>query len=251
MKKETSTNDSARLEIKQVDLLAKFLRAKKEHPETVDDRAVLGLTLSMVNAGSDTTATSLAATFYHLLKNPDIMRTLVSELDAYFLLSPTNKYPSALQDCITTFADAQKLPYLDACIKETFRLHPALGGQLSERIVPPSGATISGSFIPVSCSSWLVHRHKPTFGDDAELYRPQRWLQSSSEQLSAMNRALLTFGAGPNTCVGKNIALLEMYKLVPSVLRAFEVSPLPSTRSKIYLLRRSVTRKCVAGLGPG
>ena len=227
LEKQAPTDNNGRSATKQIDLLAKFLRAKNDFPDTVDDRAVLGLTLSMVNAGSDTTATTLAAIFYHLLNNPEPMRKLISELDTYCLLSPNNNSPAALQACISTFAEAQKLPYLDACIKETFRLHPALGGQLSERVVPPSGATISGSHIPggttVSSSSWLVHRHKPTFGDDADLYRPERWLHSSHEQLSAMNKALLTFGAGPHTCVGKNIALLEIYKLVPSVLRAFEV----------------------------
>jgi cytochrome P450 len=215
-------HDSVQAETKQVDLLDKFLRAKQEHPDIVNDRAVLGLTLSMVNAGSDTTATTLAAIFFYLLKAPACMRKVYEELDAHF--GP----PRDLHSCVTSFADAQKLTYLDACIKETFRLHPALGGQLAERVVPSGGAYIAGEWVPegtqVSCNSWTAHRHKPTFGADAEIFRPERWLESREEQLSAMNRALIAFGAGPHTCVGKNIALLEIYKLVPSVLRAFSVS---------------------------
>ncbi len=214
-------HDSTQSETKQVDLLDKFLRAKAKHPDVVDDRAVLGLTLSMVNAGSDTTATTLAAIFYYLLKTPRVMLKVHEELLTHFGVA------TSLHSSITTFADSQKLPYLDACIKETFRIHPALGGQLSERLVPGGGATIASEWIPegtkVSCNSWIVHRHKPTFGQDAEMYRPERWLEAKEEQLSAMNRAFLVFGAGPHTCVGKNIALLEVYKLVPSVLRAFDV----------------------------
>lgn len=210
-----------------VDLLDKFLRAKKEFPDTVDDKAVLGLSLSMVNAGSDTTATTMAAIFYYLLKNPDAMARLRKEIDKHFP-PPSVDSPEALESCVTSFSEAQKLPYLDACIKETLRYHPALGGQLQERLVPPGGATISGEWIPggtiVSCSSWLVHRHKPTFGQDADQFRPERWLEAGEEQLSAMNRALIAFGAGAHTCVGKNIALLEINKLVPSIFRAYDVS---------------------------
>lgn len=211
----------------KVDLLDKFLRAKKEFPDTVNDKAVLGLSLSMVNAGSDTTATTMAAIFYYLLKNPTAMARLRKEIDEHFP-PPAADSAAAPESCVTSFSEAQKLPYLDACIKETLRYHPALGGQLQERLVPPGGATISGIWIPedtiVSCSSWLVHRHKPTFGQDADRFRPERWLKAGDERLSAMNRALIAFGAGPHTCVGKNIAILEITKLVPSILRAFTVS---------------------------
>jgi cytochrome P450 len=214
--------DSIQSETKQVDLLDKFIRAKKEHPEIIDEKALLGLTLSMVNAGSDTTATTLGAIFYYLLKSPASMHKLRQELDAHFGI------PDSLHSCVTNFADSQKLPFLDACIKETFRYHPALGGQLSERVVPSGGAYIAREWVPggtkVSSNSWLVHRHKPTFGDDAEVFRPERWLEAKDEQLSEMNRAMTAFGAGPHTCVGKNIAILEIYKLIPSVLRAFDVS---------------------------
>lgn len=219
--------EKSQSEKRKVDLLDKFLRAKKEFPDTVDDKAVLGLSLSMVNAGSDTTATTIAAIFYYLLKNPTTMARLRKEIEERFP-PPAEDAGRTLESCVTSFSEAQKLPYLDACIKETLRYHPALGGQLQERLVPPGGATISGEWIPegtiVSCCTWLVHRHKPTFGNDSDQFRPERWLEASEEQLSAMNRALTAFGAGPHTCVGKNIAILEINKLVPSILRAYDVS---------------------------
>jgi cytochrome P450 len=76
---------------------------------------------------------------------------------------------------------------------------------------------------------------KGVFGDDAELYRPERWLyneelcktdigkQGEESRVKEMNGTMFQFGMGSRTCIGKNISLLEIYKLVPSMLRRFEV----------------------------
>lgn len=214
----------------RVDLLTKFLQAKIDNPEIVDDRAVLGLTLSMVNAGSGTVATTLAATFYFLLKYPQVMKELVAEIDECFPPPTTSAAagkPIDFHKYVVPFAESQKLPFLDAVLKEIFRIWPGLGMQLIERVTPPEGAHIMGEYIPgniiVSCNAWIMHRHKPTYGEDVEVFRPHRWLDASPEQQAAMNKASLVWGAGPNTCIGKNIAFLELFKVIPSVLRMFKV----------------------------
>ncbi|KAJ9610545.1 hypothetical protein H2200_005322 [Cladophialophora chaetospira] len=214
----------------RVDLLTKFLQAKIDNPDIVDDRAVLGLTLSMVNAGSGTVATTLAATFYFLLKYPQVMKELVAEIDENFPPPTTSAdaaKPIDFHNYVIPFADSQKLPFLDAVLKEIFRIWPGLGMQLIERMTPPEGAHILGDYIPgniiVSCNAWIMHRHKPTYGEDVEVFRPHRWLDASPEQQAAMNKASLVWGAGPNTCIGKNIAFLELFKVIPSVLRMFKV----------------------------
>jgi cytochrome P450 len=212
----------------RVDLLTKFLQAKVDNPDIVDDRAVLGLTLSMVNAGSGTVATTLAAAFYFLLKYPAVMKALVAEIDEHFEPPAVDATNLDFHDYVVPFSESQKLPLLDAVLKEIFRIWPGLGMQLIERVTPPEGAHILGEYIPgniiVSCNAWIMHRHKPTYGDDVEVFRPQRWLDASPDQLAAMNKALLVWGAGPNTCIGKNIAFLELFKVIPSVLRVFKVS---------------------------
>lgn len=233
--------DDRRCEEKgSTDLLTKFLQAKDSFPEVVDDRAVLGLTLSMVNAGSGTIATTLTAIIYYSLKTPETMKKLRAELDTHFP-PPQSPVSESFEEWTVAFSEAQKLPYLDACIKETFRIHPSLGGQLMERVTPPEGAVIGGEHIPggilVSSNAWLVHRHKPTYGEDVEVFRPERWLTSDTKQLAAMNQALLVFGAGPNTCIGKNIALLELYKMIPTILRMFDIEQRdPNETWKIFNL---------------
>jgi cytochrome P450 len=232
--------DTEKMGTAPADLLTRFLNAKSDYPEVVDDRAVLGLTLSMVNAGSGTIATTLAATIYYLLKYPEKMEKLMQELDHHFP-PPETAIGKSFEEWVVPFTEAQKLPYLDACIKETFRIHPALGAQLLERVTPPEGAHIAGEYIRggiiVTSNAWIVHRHKPTYGEDVETYRPERWIDCDSGQLAAMNRSSLVFGAGPNTCIGKSIGLLELYKMIPTILRMFTIELVdPQSSWKIYNL---------------
>ncbi len=64
-----------------MDLLTMFLKAQKENPDFFDDGRLLTMTTSIALAGSDTTAISLAAVFYFLLKNPSCYQKLNQEID--------------------------------------------------------------------------------------------------------------------------------------------------------------------------
>jgi cytochrome P450 len=219
----------------QPDLLSKFIQAKKDRPEFMTDSLVVTMAVSMAFAGSETTAISLSSVFYYLLKNPSCMQTLLNELD----LSARNGLFKDNKHGVVTYAESQNLPYLDACVKEAFRLHPAPGLPL-ERIVPPQGAEIAGVFVKggtiVGCSAWVIHRRREVFGEDVEVFRPERWLvgqgnevadeaerEREEKRIKEMSGMLLHFGMGSRTCIGKNISLLEIYKLVPTFLRRFEV----------------------------
>jgi len=59
----------------------------------------------------------------------------------------------------------------------------------------------------VGMNAHVVHRDKGVFGEDADLFRPERWLESEARN-KEMEKYLLTFGAGSRTCVGKNISLM-------------------------------------------
>ena len=207
----------------RADLLSMFLKAKKDRPDYMNDQRVLTMAVSMAFAGSETTAISLAAVFYYLLRTPTTYEKLNQELNKAVEEGKIQSRP----DGLVTWTEAQSLPYLDACIKEAFRLHPAAGLPL-ERVTPPAGAEICGEHIPggtiVGCSAWVIHRRQDVYGDDIDSYRPERWLEADKDRLREMNANMFQFGAGSRTCIGKNISLLEMYKLVPAFLRRFEVS---------------------------
>lgn len=206
-----------------VDLLTKFTAAQHNHPEFMTDKQVLTSCTSMVFAGSETTAISLSAVFFYLLRNPRVYRNLMAELDE----AVQSGLIANREQGIVTWSESQKLPYLDAVVQESFRLYPA-AGLLLERIVPRQGIDILGEHIPggtvVGCNAWVLHRRPEIFGDDVDTYRPERWLEANEEKLKEMKATMFQFGAGPRTCIGKNISLLEVYKLVPAFLMRFEVS---------------------------
>ena len=163
---------------------------------------------------------TLTALFYYLLRHPRCYAKLQSEVDT--LLPP--KEPGQRFHTVN-YASANALPYLHACVQEAFRMHPANAFN-GERIVPPSGATICGNLIPggtvVGVNAWVVQRDRGVFGVDADEYRPERWL-GPFEQVKQMEQTMFQFGAGDHICLGKNISLEEIYKLVPALMLNFEV----------------------------
>ncbi|KAH8707621.1 pisatin demethylase [Phaeosphaeriaceae sp. PMI808] len=219
--KRFGLSDDEKANPRGIDLLSKFAQASHDHPFMDDDR-ILSTCTSMVFAGSETTAISLSAVFYFLVKHPHAYAKLMQELDD----AVANGTIESRSDRTVSWPEAQKLPYLDAIVQESFRLHPA-PGLILERVVPPQGMQILSEFIPggtiVGCNAWVVHRRPEIFGLDVDVFRPERWIDASPAKLKEMKGAMLQFGAGARTCIGKNISLLEIYKLVPSFLRRFEV----------------------------
>ncbi|KKA30627.1 hypothetical protein TD95_000859 [Thielaviopsis punctulata] len=208
------------------DLLSRFFATHFSSPSSFPPPLLHAMSTSMALAGSDTTAISLSACLYYLLRTPSALAALRAELASF---------PFAHAQLVS-FAEAQRLPYLGAVIAETFRMHPAAGLPL-ERIVPAPGLTIAGRYVPggtiVGVSAWVLHRNKSVFGEDADTFRPERWLaadapgvdvEAEKARIRRMQGMLLHFGAGSRTCIGKNISLLEINKLIPALLRNFEIS---------------------------
>jgi cytochrome P450 len=139
-----------------------------------------------IGAGSDTTAASMSAIVFHLCKNPDVLSKLREEMDEA-------REKGELSE-IVKYQEAVRLPYLQAVIKEALRLQPVASFPLP-RMVPKGGAVLSGRHFPegttVGINPFVAHRNKAVFGDDAESFRPERWLVGNDE-LREMDRYLMT-----------------------------------------------------------
>ncbi|TXC02463.1 hypothetical protein FocTR4_00014957, partial [Fusarium oxysporum f. sp. cubense] len=203
------------------DFLSRFLEANQKDPEFMNNDRVLALTVANMFAGSDTTAITFRAIFYYLMKNPADMKTLMAEL-----AEEEKAGRFAREDGLVSWNEVRDLPFLNAVVKEALRCHPAAGLML-ERIVPARGLDVNGHHIPggtiVGVNAWVLHRNKDIFGHDADRWRPSRWIEASTEQKRRMENYMFAFGAGSRTCIGKNISLLEMYKMVPALLRRYEL----------------------------
>ncbi|KAF8862114.1 cytochrome P450 oxidoreductase [Acephala macrosclerotiorum] len=200
------------------DILDRFLLLKDKDPEFFDDKLILGLMVGNVFGGADSTAITLRTVFYHLLKSPHTMEALLKELDeAHF----------SRDDGIALWKEARELPYLTAVIQESLRLHPAVGLPL-ERVVPASGLQAGPYFLPagtiVGASAWVLHQKEALFGPKCQEFRPERWIDASEQRRAEMNSAMFAFGMGSKECLGKSISYLEMYKLIPTILRRYTLS---------------------------
>jgi cytochrome P450 len=123
------------------DFLAKGLKLLESGK--MEDRNVLGTMMGNVVAGSDTTGITLAAILYHLIRNPSAMQKLQREFD-----------DATTQGTLSTpalFNEAIKLPYFQAVIKESLRMHPAVG-MLLGRVIPEGGRQLGGHFFPAGVS---------------------------------------------------------------------------------------------------
>lgn len=82
-----------------------------------------------------------------------------------------------------------------ACIKEAMRMHPGVSLPL-ERIVPLGGTKLCGTYLPagtvVGVNAAVIHRDRTIFGEDADDFRPERWLKDGQESARRMERYLLT-----------------------------------------------------------
>lgn len=102
------------------------INAQRKFPETVGSGMATLYLLANVAAGSDTTAATMSAAIYYVLKNPPVHARLRQELDTAGLSLPTR------------WRDLQQLPYFNAVMREAKRIHPGIGMVL-ERIVPEGG----------------------------------------------------------------------------------------------------------------
>ncbi|KAH8911975.1 cytochrome P450 [Coniochaeta sp. PMI_546] len=217
----------------RMDLLQKFLDGQAKYPDIVSDDQILGIIMSTIGAGADTTAGTLAYTLYLLCRHPAAAQNLRAELDCAVREGSLTDPP--------TWSQVNRLPYLEAVLKESMRVIPIASWGL-DRVVPPGGATISGTYVPggtvVGCQIDAVHLDQDVYGRNAAVFRPERWLEAGEDQRRRMDRAFLAFSAGKRTCTGIHIAWLEMKKTLPLLLMKFEmelVNPGQDVRGEVRI----------------
>lgn len=207
------------VDINGLDMLSKWAKVKSTDPDRMTTRDIVVHLTTNVMAGSDTTAITLRAIIYFLAKNPEKYKKFIKELDAAI-------ETGVVSDPITYKESNTHLPYLDAIIKETIRMFPSVG-LLLERVVPKGGAAICGTHFSegtvVGINAWVLHYNEEIFPEPYK-FSPERWIESSPEKLKEMNAASFGFGAGTRYCLGKNIGLMEIKKLIPQLYRNYNIS---------------------------
>ncbi|KAI6349330.1 hypothetical protein MCOR25_010676 [Pyricularia grisea] len=201
------------------DLLASLIKGHLKDPERFSEGDIFAVAHGAIFAGSDSTASTMQSFFWHCLSDPRVREVLLDEIDSAVA---AGRIPPSGN---IGWNEAQTLSYFQACLKETMRMRPAVGLNIT-RHVPPEGAELDGHFFRggtrVAVNGWVLHRDKGVFGDDAKEFRPERWLEDA-ENAKRMDRYMFQFGGGAHLCIGRNLALLEMNKVVPMLLRDYNL----------------------------
>jgi cytochrome P450 len=132
--------------------------------------------------------------FLYLITTPRVLERFRAEYSNASVSSP-------IRD-----SEAKNLPYLQAVIKEGLRIWPPVVGLMAKE-VPPSGDVVNGLFVPGGTSigycAFGIFRDKKIFGEDADVFRPERWLDSSPEKIKEQEQTLeIVFAFGKVSMLG-------------------------------------------------
>ncbi|KAI1498335.1 cytochrome P450 [Biscogniauxia marginata] len=171
-------------------------------------------------AGADPVAAAIRMTLLFLTSNPKSYDKLKAEIDDAVTKGAVS---SPIKD-----AEARQLPYLQAVIKEGVRTFPVVTATLFKK-VPKGGDVINGYFVPegteVGHNVLGIMRSPKYWGDDADVFRPERWIEADKKTFDMMSGVLETlWGSGRFKCLGRVVASMEMNKVFVELLRRFDFS---------------------------
>ncbi len=183
------------------------------HAELVDN-GMLFLT-----AGPNSTGTAIEWALYELGRKPEMQSRIRSEVKA--ALGPTDILTSNIGTTLAT------LPYLNAVCSEVIRCYPfvPLSPKVTEKDTTLLGVKLPRE-TPLAVPVEALNRDPELWGVDSDEFNPDRWLGDGDRPLTGgapSNFAMLSFGAGPNICIGQNQARAFLACCVAAIVRRFEV----------------------------
>jgi len=180
---------------------------------------------------------------WELAKSPESQTKLRAELDANVLAKGNADF---------TAVELENMPYLNAVIKETLRIHSSVTDiirqasednvlPLSTPIVGASGTTYRELHIPkgtfVHASTFGYNINQDVWGSDAQVFRPERWLEQDDSKVETslgVYGNLLTFSAGARSCIGWRFAIIELQAFVARLVREFQFSEVVDKPIKMW-----------------
>ncbi|KAM4087192.1 hypothetical protein ACJW30_10G159300 [Castanea mollissima] len=238
---EQVNNPLVDLPMKKGDILSRFLELRKTDPKYLKD-----IILSFMIAGKDTTASTLSWFIYLLCKHPHIQEKIALEVRE----STNLKDNSSIDELANSMTEEAlvRMQYLHAALTETLRLYPAVpvDGKIcfSDDTWPDGYSVRKGD--AVAYYPYAMGRMKFLWGDDAEEFRPERWLDENCLFQQESPFKFTAFQAGPRICLGKEFAYRQM-KIFSAVLLGSYIFKL-SDEKKSITYRTMLTLQIDGGL---
>ncbi len=194
-------------------LLEAMVAAADAPGSGIDDDQVAGNVLTMLLAGEDTTANTLAWCIWLLHEHPGALARATAEAR------------SVLADsAAVTLEHLSRLEYIEACMNETMRLKP-VAPQLPLQAL--TDTAVGDVAVPAGSVVISLMRHDSVddaFVPEGRAFKPERWLGESGLSAASAKRISMPFGAGPRMCPGRYLALQEMKMVLLTLLARFDVS---------------------------
>ena len=191
------------------DLLSMLLAARDEDGSQMSDRQLRDEVMTLFLAGHETTALTLAWSWYLLGKHPEAEQKFHAELD------------EVLSGRAPTMADLPRLKFTEQIAKECMRLYPPAFGLGREAI---HDCDIGGYRVPkgtqVFMFQWATQRDA-RFYDQPNEFRPERWTEDFIEHLPKY--AYFPFGGGPRVCIGASFAMMEIILCLATIGQKFRL----------------------------
>ncbi|MCA9637653.1 MAG: cytochrome P450, partial [Myxococcales bacterium] len=204
----------------RADILSMMLEARYEDGEPMSDESLVDELRTLLLAGHETTAITLAWALYLVHRHPAVYHRLREELDGLGE-SPT---PEAIAH----------LPYLDAVVNESLRLHPVVQEVMRTLTKPfELGAYTLPPGVTIAVNIFLAHRRTELFPEPEE-FRPERFLDRTFSPFEYM-----PFGGGPRRCLGAAFALYEMKLVLATLLGDLELDL--ASEGPVEPVRRNLT----------
>jgi cytochrome P450 len=193
-------------------LLQAMVAAADEPGSGIDDAQVAGNVLTMLLAGEDTTANTLAWCIWLLHRHPQALARATAEVRGVMA-----------EGGAVTLEHLAQLDYVEACMHETMRLKPvapqlplqALKDTVVGDVAVPAGTVV----ISLLRYDSIDDAHVP----EAAAFRPERWLDEDGLAPGSAKRISMPFGAGPRICPGRYLALQEMKMVLQTLLNHFDI----------------------------
>jgi cytochrome P450 len=195
------------------DLLSVLLSARDRDGSGLTDEELHAQVVNLFLAGYETLATALFWTCYLVARHPEVEHRLVAELRAVL----GGRSPAV--------TDLPHLRYTELVAMEALRLCPPLGTTKRETV---RDSEIGGYAVPrgtiVLMSQWVLHRD-PRYFEQPESFQPGRWADGLTRRLPKC--AYFPFGAGPHTCTGNRLAMVELVLMLATMAQRFRIEFAP------------------------
>ncbi|XP_051113376.1 cytochrome P450 86A1 [Andrographis paniculata] len=225
----------ARKETPSDDLLSRFMKKRDVDGNLFPSGVLKRIALNFVLAGRDTSSVALSWFFWLVMNTPRVENTVVAELAAVLHDTRGKDTRKWIEEPLT-FDEADRLVYLKAALAETLRLYPSVPEDfkyvVADDVLPDGTRLPAGS--TVTYSIYSMGRMRSIWGDDCLDFKPERWISATpaGDRFEPPKNMYMfvAFNGGPRTCLGKDLAYLQMKSVASAVLLRYRLSAVPGHR---------------------